>query len=73
MAKQLKHYHPLSMKLLHLEVYLDANLLSVEWDGIHLIITDKEANEQAYIKDKESGENITELPYITETKLIKKE
>ncbi len=69
--KRLTETHPLMKKLKALELYMDEMKISIEWNGHEMIVTDAETNQAAYLRDNDSGESLTELPYIMETKLIR--
>jgi len=71
MATKLTELHPLTKKLRKLESYMDQNKIWLEWDGYRLNVTDNESGLTAHLEDNESSENIAEMPYMMETKLIR--
>ena len=70
MVKRLTEKHPLMIKLRALEAHMDDAEISIEWYGHRMIVTDTGSGESATYQDAESGEHISELPHIMETKLI---
>lgn len=69
MAKILTEKHPLRIKYNKLLEFMDDLNITIEWTGYEMTIRDHDTN--AYITVK--GAPITEIPYIIETQLIKKE
>ena len=70
MAKRLTENHPLTQKVEKLEKFMNDLGISFEWDGYHMNITDTETNVSAVYRDKESGEEVTTIPYGYEVKLV---
>ena len=68
MAKRLTEHHPLTKKLRALENYMQDAGIFIEWDGYHMVVSDAET--KARIKDNDNGQDLTEMPYCCETKLI---
>ena len=73
MAIRLTEKHPLTIKLRALESYMDKAKISIEWDGYHMVITDTETGESAMYRDAESGQHLSDFPYMMETKLIRED
>ena len=73
MAKKLTEQHPLTKKLRALEDYMSENKVSIEWDGYHMIFMDNETGETAHIRDNESGEVCSDIPWMCETKLVRED
>ena len=70
MASKLTENHPLSKKVNELEVFMQEKGMKLDWDGYHLNVIDTETNVSAVYREKESGSELTEFPYMFETKLI---
>jgi hypothetical protein len=73
MAKRLTEQHLLTKKLRALEDYMTENKITLEWDGYHMVFMDNVSGEAGYIRDMESGEDCTETPHFTETKLVRED
>lgn len=73
MAKRLTELHPLTKKLRALETFMDETKIQLEWNGYRLVVTDTETGEEANYKDNESGEACNEMPWLTETKLVRED
>lgn len=71
MAIRLTKHHPLTKKLRELEEFMGEKKISIEWNGIRIILIDNVTGEEAYIQDNESNENCVEIPWGCETKLVK--
>lgn len=70
MAKRLTEKHPLSQKVVKLEKFMSELGISFEWDGYHMVVTDCETNVSACYRDAESGDEIQNIPYGFEVKLV---
>lgn len=57
------------MKLRALEKYMDENGIAIDFDGYHLNVIDTESNSSARYVESETGEDVSQFPYLTETKL----
>lgn len=68
MAKRLTENHPLQKKVRQLEQYMEELGLSIEFDGYHLLISDRETS--CIYKEADTGEYATEFPLMTESKLV---
>lgn len=70
MALRLTNKHPLDKKFRMLEEFMMENKISVEWNGYRMVFMDAETGEEAIVKELDGGQDVMELPYFTETKLI---
>lgn len=70
MAKKLTEKHPLSQKVEKLEKFMSELGISFEWDGYHMLVNDTETGISAAARDAESGDDIQNVPYGFEVKLI---
>lgn len=70
MAIRLTDNHPLTKKLRKLEAYMDELGIKLEFNGYHIVVSDTETNVDAIYKETECGENCSEVPNLTETKLV---
>jgi hypothetical protein len=72
MAKRLTEHHPLTKKLRALEEFMDKNKIFLTWDGYRMTFSDEEG-ETANVRDLDSGEVCTTIPWMCETKLTREE
>ena len=67
--KRLTKNHPLDQKLRKLEMFMYELNISIEFDGYHLNVIDKENGDTAQYRDTESWDNLDEFPSIVEAAL----
>jgi len=70
MAKRLTEKHPLDIKLKKLMSFMEELNISIHFDGMHMIVSDNEANVEAHLKDSDNNSDVWDLPYGFESKLI---
>ncbi len=68
--KLLTKKHPLQKKVNALEGFMDNNNLRIESVGGNIIITDTFTDLEVFYCDEDNSDNLQEIPYFLETKLI---
>lgn len=70
MAKRLKETHPTFRKVQQVFDLMDQLGITIEFNGYHTVVADKNLDAEMQLKDADSGEVLTFVPPFMEYKLI---